>query len=241
NDPDPYFRVYNTTRRLDQDGPTAYFHKSIGGYHGAKLGRYQELIDRQLSKNNMDVINMLNTKYVIQQGQNGQLMANRNPNALGNAWFINELELAENADEEMAALDILDVSTEAVMDVRFNDIVSNTSWDVDSTASISLIEYEPNFLRFEFSAEKDAFIVFSDIYYQPGWISTIDGQEKEHVRVNYVLRGMEVPAGKHRIEFRFDPPVIKTGNMINHVSSIIILLLIVGAVYKSRAGETQES
>ncbi|NNC82957.1 MAG: YfhO family protein [Flavobacteriales bacterium] len=232
-DPDPYFRVYNTTRRLDQDGITSYYHKSIGGYHGAKLRRYQDLIERQLATGNTEVIDMLNTKYVIQQTQDGQVRAIRNPGALGNAWFVNELIVVEDADAEMVELDSFDASSEAVMDKRFTDRVGNTSWTVDSTATISLEVYEPNFLRFDFQSSTDAFVVFSDIYYQPGWTSTLDGQEKEHVRVNYVLRGMEVPAGEHTIEFSFEPPVIKKGNTINLASTIILVLLLGFGLFKT--------
>ncbi len=230
-DTDPYFRVYNTTRRLDQDGQTSYYHKSIGGYHGAKLGRYQELISNQLNKGNIQVINMLNTKYVIQQGEDGKLRANRNPSAMGNAWFVNEVREVADADAEMVALnDILPLEY-AVMDQRFSGLTSNSSWSGAENASIVLTEYEPNLLRFKSNNANDGFAVFSDIYYQPGWISTIDGQEVEHARVNYVLRGMEIPAGEHDIEFRFAPPVITSGNTINHISSILVIIMLIGGLY----------
>lgn len=230
-DNDPYFRVYNTTRRLDQDGQTSYYHKSIGGYHGAKLGRYQELITRQLSKGNLQVINMLNTKYVIQQGEDGKLRASQNPEAMGNAWFVNEVREVADADAEIAALDDIIASEYAVMDQRFNSLVSTKQWSNAEAGTISLTEYQPNYLKFKSSNSNDGFAVFSDIYYQPGWISAIDGVEVEHARVNYVLRGMQIPAGDHEIVFRFEPPVIQAGNTINHVSSFIVLLMLIGGIY----------
>lgn len=231
NDPDPYFRVFNTTRRLDQDAQTSYFHNSLGGYHGAKLRRFQDLIDRQIYQGNQGVIDMLNTKYILRAGSNGGLTAIQNPGAKGNAWFVNEVQVVADADAEMAGLDDLDISSTAVMDDDFQSTLSKTSWD-GNQGSIQLQEYAPNRLLFQSQRNSDGFAVFSDIYYQPGWQAYIDGEIAEHVRVNYVLRGMEIPSGAHAIEFRFEPAVMKTGTMLNWISSIILLLMIGFGLYR---------
>jgi hypothetical protein len=230
-DKDPYFRVYNSTLRIDQDAQTSYYHKSIGGYHAAKPGKYEELIYRQLVNQNFEILNMLNTKYIIQQNpQTGKMMAIQNPDAAGNAWFVNRVEIVEDADAEMAALDDIRVKEYAVMDARYKDQLSTTTWSSDSTASIRLTSYAANKLVFESNRSSDGFAVFSDTYYQPGWNSYIDNDAVDHLRVNYVLRGMEIPAGKHEIVFEFKPEVIAKGNTIAYASSALLLLLIVGVV-----------
>lgn len=231
-DKDPYFRVYNSTLRIDQDAQTSYYHKSISGYHAAKPGKYEELIYRQLVNQNFEILNMLNTKYVIQQNpQTGEMMASQNPDAAGNAWFVNRLEVVPDADAEMDGLNDIRVKEYAVMDKRYAEQLSNTSWQTDSTASIRLTSYAANRLVFESNSSSDGFAVFSDTYYQPGWNSYIDGEAKDHVRVNYVLRGMEIPAGKHEIVFEFKPEVIAKGNTIVYASAGLLVLLILGAFY----------
>lgn len=230
-DKDPYFRVYNSTLRLDQDAQTSFYHKSIGGYHAAKPGKYEELIYRQLINQNFEILNMLNTKYIIQQNpQTKKIMAIENPDAAGNAWFVDRLEVVPDADAEMSALDDIRVKEYAVMDTRYTDVVSKSTWPSDSTASIRLTSYAPNKLVFESNRSTDGFAIFSDTYYQPGWNSYLDNDAVDHVRVNYVLRGMEIPAGTHEIVFEFRPTVIAKGNTIVYASSIALLLLILGSI-----------
>jgi hypothetical protein len=232
-DKDPYFRVLNLTARLDQDSRTSYFHNSLGGYHGAKLGRYQELIDGQLNQNNREVINMLNTKYFITQGEDGGLSAVPNTEALGNAWFVDSLLIVSDADAEMSALSEIDPSNTATLDERFLSQVEQRNWQTGPDANISLTSYGPKELMFRSKNPRDGFATFSDIYYQPGWNAYIDGELKDHVRVDYVLRGLEIPAGDHDVIFRFEPKSVSTGNLIVYLSSGLFLILLLFTIYKS--------
>ena len=222
-DTDPDFRVLNLTVSPFMDASTSYFHKSIGGYHGAKLRRYQELIDHQISKNNMQVLNMLNTKYLIVPGQDRQPQVQINMQALGHAWFVKELILVDNADQEMAALDSLKTAYQAVVDRRFADQVKGFATGVDSTAKIKLESYRANKLVYKTQSSIPQLAVFSEIYYDKGWNAYLDGQPVSHFRANYVLRAMMVPAGNHTIEFRFEPQSYKTGGTIAMIGSLLIL------------------
>lgn len=224
-DTDPNFRVFNLTVSTFQDASTSYFHKSIGGYHGAKLRRYQEIIDHHIVKNNMNVLNMLNTKYFIIPGQDRRPEIQINFDALGNAWFVSEIKTVDNADQEINALTDFNPAVTAVVDKRFNNLIGNFKPAVDSTSSIKLTKYAPNKLNYTYQSNIDQLAVFSEIYYDKGWKAFIDNKPAPHFRVNYILRGMIVPAGNHEIEFRFEPAVYYTGNIIASVSSIILLLL----------------
>ena len=229
-DTDPNFRVFNTAVNTFNDASTSYFHKSIGGYHGAKLKRYQELIDAHISKGNIDVLNMLNTKYVITRGQNGQPLAQRNQGVLGNAWFVKKVQIVANADEELAALSTINSSEEVVLDERFSAFVPN--FELDSMASIQLTDYKANHLTYQSNCSTEQIAVFSEIYYDKGWNTYIDGVISPHFRGNYVLRAMAVPAGSHQIEFKFEPTAYATGETISLASSVVLLLLLVGVGYK---------
>lgn len=228
-DTDPNFRVYNLTVSTFQDASTSYFHKSIGGYHGAKLRRYQEIIDHHIVKNNMNVLNMLNTKYFIVPGADKRPEIQINFEALGNAWFVSEVKTVDNADQEINALTDFNPANTAVVDKRFSNLIAGFKPVIDSTATIKLTKYAPNKLNYTTQSNSDQLAVFSEIYYDKGWKAFIDNKPTPHFRVNYILRGMVVPAGNHTIEFRFEPSVYYTGNIISSVSSIIILLL--AAVY----------
>lgn len=227
-DSDPNYRVYNTTVSPFNDASTSYFHKSVGGYHGAKLRRYQELIDYHISKGNMQVFNMLNTKYFIVKGQSGPV-AQLNSGALGNAWFVKEIIKAENADKEIETLGQINTATQAVVDDRF-DTPENISFD--STASISLTSYKANHLVYESNTSSNQFAVFSEIFYDKGWNAYIDGELMPHVRANYVLRAMPIPSGSHIIEFKFEPQTHYIGEKISFASSLILLLFLAGVFYK---------
>jgi hypothetical protein len=226
NDKDPNFRVFNQTVSTFNDASTSYFHKSIGGYHGAKLKRYQELIENHIAKGNMAVLNMLNTKYFIsQQGQ-----VQQNPGAMGNAWFVNNVNIVANADAEIAALNGFNPDSTAIVDVRFSEqIIDNLD---NSNTAITLEEYKPNFLKYTSSSTKDGIAIFSEIYYDKGWNAYIDGKLKPHFRANYVLRGMQIPAGNHLVEFKFEPSTYKTGETVALVSSAILLLLLAFVSFK---------
>jgi hypothetical protein len=228
-DKDPNFRVFNQTVDPFNDGSTSYFHKSIGGYHGAKLRRYQEVIDTYLVKGNMNVYNMLNTKYIIarEQGSN-QPQMQINMQAMGHAWFVNNAHKVENADEELKALETFIPSETAVYDKRFEDQVKGHILTKDSTATIVLTNYKPNHLTYKTVTSREQLAVFSEIYYEKGWKALIDGKPAPYFRANYILRAMIVPAGTHTIEFKFEPTVYFTGEKISYASSILLVLLALG-------------
>ena len=225
-DSDPHFRVWNSMAGLTNDSYTSYHHKSIGGYHGAKLQRYQDLIDNQLNKQNMACFSMLNAKYIIAQGANGQPQAQRNPNACGNAWSVNSVNVVANADAEMAALSSFNPKTTAVVDARYSDYLGNTT--SFAPAKVKLNSYDPKYMEYSFEGG-NAFVVFSEIYYEGSgndWQAYIDGEPVEHIRVNYTLRGMKVPAGRHEIVFEFKPKSFYAGQKVNMAGSGLLLLLI---------------
>jgi hypothetical protein len=231
-DKDPNFRVFNqTVGNPFADASTSYFHKSLGGYHGAKLRRYQELIDFHLAKGNMNVYNMLNTKYFIVPGeQGGPPQMQINMEALGNAWFVNNARMVNNADEEINALSDFVPTETAIYDKRFASQVEGRIISKDTTGTISLTEYKPNHLTYKSQTGSDQLAVFSEIYYDKGWDAYIDGKPAPYFRANYVLRAMIVPAGSHTIEFKFEPKVYATGEKIAYASSILLVLLALGAL-----------
>ncbi len=232
-DSDPNFRVYNMTERLDAGARTSYFHKNIGGYHGAKLKRYQELIDYQISQGNIEVINMLNAKYVIRQTKEGQApIAIPNGRAMGNAWFVPEYEIVANPDSELNALTGFVAAKTAIIDKSFEDQLQGFTPQFDSTATIQLTEYKPNHLTYQSTASSEQLAVFSEIYYDKGWNAFVDGKSVPHFRANFVLRAMKVPAGEHKIEFKFKPKAYYVGERISLISSILLFAFVGFAAYK---------
>ena len=225
------YRVFNAAVNTFNDASTSYYHKSVGGYHAAKLRRYQELIENQISKYNIAVLNMLNTKYIIQKGPNGQPGVSQNPGACGNAWFVNKVQVVKNADEEIKALDKFDPLETAFVDEKFSKDLSGFTGGKDSSSKITLDTYEPNDLNYHYTAPKQQVAVFSEIYYQPGWVATIDGKEAPIFRANYVLRAMLLPAGSHKVEMKFEPKSYFAGEKVALGSSSLILLLLAGAIY----------
>jgi len=226
-----HFRVFDLT---SSGARASYFHNSLTGYHAASLKKYDELFDFYIAKNNINVLNMLNTKYIIINDDKGQLIPYLNDEALGNAWFVKKLQVVKSANEAMLALDSLDVKNEAV--IKHDDFQKGryeTSYGSDSTATISLVQHKPNYLKYKSQNNVKGFAVFSEIYYGQGWKTLIDGQETTHTNVNYVLRGMEIPAGNHTIEFKFEPQVVKTGSSIALASSVLVgILIILGLFYQ---------
>jgi hypothetical protein len=231
-DKDPNFRVLNVSVNTFNDASTAYFHKSIGGYHGAKMRRYQELIDFHIMKNNMDVLNMLNTKYFIVPGENRQPMAQINPGALGNAWFVETYRIVADADAEIEALSDFDPAKEAIIDQRYENYIAGKNFTVNSASEIRLIQYKPNHLLYSVNCATEQLAVFSEIYYPKGWKAFIDGNAVPHFSVNYVLRAMVIPQGQHQVEFKFEPESYFKGNKVSLVSSIILLLAFVVILIK---------
>lgn len=237
-DKDPHFRVFNLTTNTFNDARTSYYLKSIGGYHAAKLRRYQDLIDEHISKMNMNVIGMLNAKYFITSDRkSGQAKVQLNPYAMGNAWFVDTLQVVDNANEESDALNYIDLHTTAVLDKEFAGYVEDFTPGHDSTAVVRLTKYTPRYIDYAYTAGKPGTIVFSEIYYPYGWKVTIDGNPADIYRVNYMLRAINVPAGTHNIHMEFDPDSVKKGDTIAMVCIIImysIILLVIGlAVFRT--------
>ncbi len=251
-DTDDYYRVFPIYLNPFTDGFTPYWHKSVGGFHGAKLRRYQDVADYYLMNDwqelirvlqtaqtpgelevameNMPVLNMMNAKYIIYNPGAAPIF---NPNYMGNAWFVNSIKEVATPDEEIAALGTTDLHSTAVVEQRFIEQVQG--YAVDSVMGrIQLTHYAPDYLIFESNAPQEQLAVFSDIYYDKGWKAYIDGEEVEIIRTNYILRGVMIPAGEHDIEFRFEPQSFAIGQTVAIISSIIILLLIIGAVVIAR-------
>ncbi len=230
-DTDPHYRVFNITQNPFNDAMTSYFHQSVGGYSAVKLQRYQDLIENQISKNNTAVLQMLNTKYVITEGQDKQPRAQRFP-GLGNAWFVKEIKWAKNADEEMAGLTNFDPKNTAVVDERYKKDVPDNAIGNDSAALIKLKEYTPNKVSYFYNANTSQVAVFSEIYYDgnKGWNSYLDGKLVLHFRADYVLRAMALPAGSHQIEFKFEPKSVVLGNKIAYAGSFLLFAFVLSTL-----------
>ena len=216
------YRVFDSS---DNSTKSSYFHNSIGGYHAAKLRRFNALQEFHIYKNNFEVLNMLNTKYIIYQNRQGDIEYFENENANGNAWFVDEIESFETANDEILALNKINTKTTAIANA--SDLKSKR-FVKDSMASIQLVDYKLNHLVYETKNTEDGFAVFSEVYYKNGWDVTIDGVEVNHYNVNYVLRGLEIPKGTHNVVFTFNPTVVRTGSTISLVSSMLLVLLILG-------------
>ncbi|MCH8903432.1 MAG: hypothetical protein IIA45_05910, partial [Bacteroidetes bacterium] len=231
NDKDPNYRVYNlTVGNPFTDAMTSYHHKSVGGYNAAKLIRYQDLIEKHISRGEMRVFNMLNTKYFIVGDSNNdnKPTVQANPDALGNAWFVQNIKWVADADSEMQALGIFDPGSQVVIDERYHNYMDGLNLNFDPEATITLTEFAPNRLVYECDVKgEEQFVVFSEIYYEGGgsdWESSINGEKKNHIRVNYVLRGMRVPPGQSEIVFEFKPPSYFVGEKVSMAASILLVL-----------------
>ena len=233
-DKEPGFRVLNLSVSPFQDATTSYFHRSVGGYHGAKLRRYQDVIERHLSQMNWGVYNMLNTKYIITQDQqSGALQVQQNPDANGAAWFVERVDLVEGADAEIAALDSLNTKQVAVVDRRFAQALEGVEPQADSTARISLKEYRVNHLTYDYTAQRPGVAVFSEIYYPKGWTAYIDGEEAPYFRADYLLRAMVLPAGTHQVEFVFRAPHYRALSTVAWVCSLLLLGALAAAAIRT--------
>lgn len=245
------YRVLNFAVSTFNDNETSYFHKSVGGYHPAKLRRYQEMIDAYIApqmqaamgeistkggdmqkvdgRKVFPVLNMLNTKYFILPLQGGTTVALQNPYAQGNAWFVNKIVYVGDANAEYAQVAKINLQTEAVADKKFESALGQAITN-DSTATVRLTSYQPNNLRYTVDSKNGGIVVFSEIYY-PGWTATVDGTPTPIARVNYILRAITVKPGKHTVVFDFHPSSIRTTEIIAYISLVLLLLAIVGTVY----------
>ena len=229
-DPDPHFRIMNRTTNTFNESRSSYYLKSIGGYHAAKLRRYQDLIDEHLSPMHMPVIGMLNAKYIIVPGEDNQPEIWRNSNALGNAWFVDKLYVVDSAQEESDALNEIDLTHTAVLDRSFADFVKDPNPGIAPDAHVHLTAYTPKQVDYDYSTSQPGTIVFSEIYYPYGWKASIDGEPVDHFRVNYTLRALNVPAGSHHITFLFDPDSIRKGDRIATICIVVMYLMILAAI-----------
>jgi len=226
----PHFRVFNLTTNSFNESRTSFHLKHIGGYHAAKLRRYQDLISEHISKMNMSVINMLNTKYFIVNDANNNPVPHYNPDAMGNAWFIDSVLVVSTPNEECDALNTIDLKTTAVLDAKFEEFVKDFAPGRDSAAFISLLSYAPNKIEYQSSSTTDGIIVFSEIYYPYGWHAYIDEKPVEHFRTNYTLRALNVPAGEHHIRFEFAPDTIRKYEPLSLICIFIIYSTIIGGI-----------
>ena len=240
-DKDPDFRVLDMTISTFQDASASQFHKTIGGYHAAKLKRYQELIDNQFSKSiNQDVLDMLNTKYIITQDQqNGSYKMARNSTAAGNAWIVSSVQFAKDADEEMKAISSFDPKKEAIVDQQYKRLIDlKRVTPGGPTAMIKLDSYHPDHLVYSYSAPGDVIAVFSEIYYDKGWNMYVDGVQKPYFRADYVLRAAQLEAGNHKVEFKFEPKSYYTGEKISLAGSILLVAFLGFGFYTENRKKT---
>ncbi|MBI2968951.1 MAG: YfhO family protein [Bacteroidetes bacterium] len=224
------FRVLNVTTQTFSESRTSYFFKSLGGYHGAKLERYQELIEYQISKNNSAVWNMLNAKYFIAKGADNNPVAQLNQGAMGPAWFVMNYRIVANADSELTALNTFNPAVTAFADQRFTKYLEELSVQYDPENTLVLNDYDLERLQYTSRAKTEQLAVFSEIYYDDGWNAYLDGNPVPHIRVNYVLRGLRVPAGEHKIEFRFEPANYYRCEKISFTSSLTLLVICLGGI-----------
>ena len=228
---DGHYRVYDATTNAFNSAKASFYHNALGGYHAAKPGRMQDLFEFYISKGNIGILNMMNVRYIITQNKQGGPVAQRNPYANGDAWFVENVIPAENADEEIQLLDSLNTKKTAIINKEFLSKIPSQKMERDSTATIELFSYKPNHLVYEASTKTPQLALFSEVYYPKGWNVYINGKVGEYFRADYVLRAMVIPPGNNKIEFKFEPKVIQTGSTISLVSSIIFLLILLSGIY----------
>lgn len=236
-----HFRVYDITTNPFSSGRASYFHNALGGYHAAKPGRIQDLDDYYLAEGDIGILNMMNVRYIIGQGPNGSPVAQRNPFANGNAWFVENVLIAENADQELVLLDSLDTKRTAVIHNDFKDRLPLEKIERDSTASIDLVSYKPGELIYEAFSKTPQLAIFSEVYYPNGWNAYLNGVKTPYIRADYVLRAMPLPSGSNKIEFKFEPEVIQTGSTISLSSGILLLLILIGGLWYTNRNSKKES
>ncbi|MDX2429642.1 MAG: hypothetical protein QNK35_01835, partial [Bacteroides sp.] len=262
-DPDIHYRVVNLTKSPWSDGTTSFHHKSIGGYHGVKLRRYQDLIERYLSPELQNIVtvlnarptpqavdsvlaaqqvlNMINTKYMILNPASQPLL---NRAAMGHGWLVKDIKIVENADEEFLSLASTNLNNVAIVDKRFSSMISDDMKNPNPTGSVELTNYKPNHMTYQVIASQKSLVVFSDIYYGDSWHASIDGVPVSHLRANYILRALPVDAGTHIVEFEFIFEAFEKGEKISLAGSFLVLLLLLGglaySVYLRTAKKTKE-
>ncbi|AMR30553.1 hypothetical protein A0256_03500 [Mucilaginibacter sp. PAMC 26640] len=232
-DTDPNFRVYDNGASIKYDLFNPFFHKSISGYSAARLKRYEELMDNQFTKSiNQDVLDMLNTKYIITADQKtGTSNMRVNPTACGHAWFVKSVKYVKDADEEMLAISSFSPKNEAMIDGKYKSVVEAKTLGIDTNATIKLTKYNPDHLTYQSSSAANQVAVFSEIYYNKGWKMSIDGVEQPYYRADYLLRAATIPVGNHTIQFDFHPASYYTGEGISMAGSVLLVLALGGALF----------
>jgi len=227
-----HYRIFDLTTGNTKP---SYFHNSLNGYHAAKMKRYDDVFNFYITQNHLGVLSMLNTKYIIAQNEEGNATTYENSEAHGNAWFIKNIFFVKTPDEEILSLDSLDVKNNVVINKdefgQFFKTESASAYRLDSIANVKLVAYQPNYLKYKTNNLNDGFLVFSENYYAQGWNAYLDGKMMPHLRVNYILRGLQIPSGNHVIEFKFEPQVIETGSTITMLSSVTLLLLLISGLF----------
>ncbi|MFC5283763.1 hypothetical protein [Pedobacter alpinus] len=236
-DRDPHFRVLDLSISTFQSADASAFHKTIGGYHAAKLKRFQEVVDKQFTGSlNQDVLDMMNTKYFITTGKDGQSASMQsNGTATGNAWFVNAIQYAKNNDEEMNGISSFDPIKEAIVHEEFKPLIEGEKVGVATNGSIKLTSYHPDLMKYEYTADKNVVAVFSEIWYPKGWNLYVDGEPKSYFRANYLLRAAVLPVGNHKIEWKFEPTSYFLGENISLFGSILLSLILIIAIYREIA------
>ncbi|HEX8377146.1 MAG TPA: YfhO family protein [Pedobacter sp.] len=227
------YRVFDLTTNPFLSADASYFHRSLGGYHAAKLKRYQELLDKQFNNSiNQDVLDMLNTKYIITKSEDGQSESIQNRSTVaGPAWFVSSLRWAKTNDEEMAGLNSFDPKQEAIVHEEFKPLLDSKKLGIPENAVINLTSYHPDRLTYEYTAARDVIAVFSEIWYTKGWNAYVDGVKTPYFRANYLLRAMQLPGGNHKVEFKFEPKSYYTGETISLISSILLIAGLAFAIF----------
>ncbi len=236
-DKDPNFRVLDLSIPTFSSANATFFHKTVGGYHAAKLQRFQEVIEKQFSGSiNQDVLDMLNTKYFITTGgEDGQNVSMKiNQTACGHAWFVDNIQFVKDNDEEMIGISSFDPKKEAIVNEEFKDRLDLDKLGTSANAQIKLVSYHPDHLKYEYTSGKKAVAVFSEIWYTKGWKMYVDGEEQPYIRANYILRAAELPAGNHTVEWKFEPTSYYTGENISLAGSVLLLLTLAFAVIRER-------
>jgi len=245
------YRVLNLASNTFNENETSYYHKSIGGYHAAKLRRYQEMIEAYINPEMQalykavadaggdmtqvrgdslcPVLNMLNTRYLIFPLQGGQTVPIQNPYAFGNAWFVDRLSYVDNANAEIEAVGKIDLRHQAVADAKFKSQLGEAAAQ-DTASVVTMTSYEPNRLKYDVNTGKGGVLVFSEIYY-PGWTATVDGQPVELGRVDYILRALHIEPGKHEVELAFFPRSVDVTETIAYIAYAILILVVIGAIF----------
>ncbi|QEM12296.1 hypothetical protein [Mucilaginibacter rubeus] len=240
-DKDPDFRVFDVTQSIKGDGLTPFFYKSLGGYSAARLKRWEELVDNQLSKSiNQDVLDMMNVKYIINSDPKTQNVGMQvNQTACGHAWFVKSIKYADNADQEMVAISSFTPKDEAIVDKQYKSIIDEKTLGAGAgEGKIELTSYSPDHMVYQSGSTASQIAVFSEVYYNKGWKMYIDGVEKPYFRADYLLRAAQIPVGNHKIEFIFHPASYYTGENISLAGSILLVLALGGAAYTENKKKT---